>query len=135
MALPASEDVLADWEVVDAFLAAARGGDVTRLLDLLAPAVVLTGDGAAVSLGTPDRIAGRQEVARFFNGAAKAAVPAFVEDRPGAAWTHGGQTRVALAFTVVEGLVTRIEFRAAAAVLAGTQARKGHQPVDRGAPD
>ncbi len=131
---PAPEDALADWEVVDAFLAAARGGDITRLLDLLAPDVVVTGDAAAVRLGTPERIAGRQEVAQFFDGAAKAAVPVFVDDRPGAAWIHRGQTRVAFDFTVVDGLITRIEFRSEAAVLAVTQPRKGAKRVDRGVP-
>ena len=73
VAQPAPEDALADWEVVDAFLAAARGGDLDRLLDLLAPDVVVTGDAAAVAMGTPERIAGRQDVAAFFDGAAKAA--------------------------------------------------------------
>lgn len=85
---PAPEDALADWEVVDAFLAAARGGDFSRLLGLLAPDVVVTGDPAAVAIGTPERIAGQKEVAGFFNGAAKAAFPVFIEDRPGAAWMH-----------------------------------------------
>ena len=132
---PASADALADWEVVDAFLAAARGGDIARLLDLLAPDVVVTGDAAAVALGTPERITGRQEVAQFFNGAAKAALPVFVKNRPGAAWIHRGSTRVAFDFTVADGQVTRIQFRAEAAILAGTQPRKGAEPVDRGAPD
>ena len=35
VAQPAPEDALADWAVVDAFLAAARGGDLARLLDLV----------------------------------------------------------------------------------------------------
>lgn len=129
---PAPEDALAEWEVVDAFLAAARGGDLARLLDLLAPDVVVTGDAAAVELGTPARIAGRQEVAQFFDGAAKAALPVFVGGRPGAAWVHRGETRVAFDFTVVGGRVTRIEFRAEAEVLAGTQLRKRARAVDRG---
>ena len=34
---PPAEDQLADWEVVDAFMAAAREGDFDRLLRLLAP--------------------------------------------------------------------------------------------------
>lgn len=122
---PAPEDALADWEVVDAFLAAARGGDFGRLLGLLAPHVVVTGDAAAVAMGTPERIAGRKEVAEFFNGAAKAALSVFVEDRPGAAWVHRGDPRVAFDFTVVDGMVTRIEFRAEPAVLAGVRTRKG----------
>ncbi len=132
---PMPEDALADWEVVDAFLTAARGGDFGRLLDLLAPDVVVTGDAAAVAMGTPERIAGQREVAQFFNGSAKAAMPAFVESRPGAAWLHRGEARVAFDFTVVDGVVTRIEFRADAAVLAGVRTRKGEQPVDRGARD
>ena len=130
---PAPEDALADWEVVDAFLTAARGGDLGRLLGLLAPDVVVTGDAAAVAMGTPARIAGRQEVAQFFDGAAKAALPVFVEDRPGAAWVHRGRARVAFDFAVAHGVVTRIAFRAEPALLAGVRARRGSSPVDRGA--
>lgn len=131
---PAPEDALADWEVVDAFLAAARGGDFTRLLGLLAPGVVVTGDAAAVAIGTPQHIAGRHAVAQFFNGAAKAALPVFLDDRPGAAWVHRGETRAVFDFTVLHGLVTRIEFRAEPTVLAGVRSRKADKPVDRGAP-
>jgi len=130
---PAPDDALADWEVVDAFLAAARGGDFGRLLSLLAPDVVVTGDAAAVAMGTPERIAGREEVAQFFNGAAKAALSVFVEHRPGAAWVHRGEAKVAFDFTVLDGVVTRIAFRAEPAVLAGVQSRKDEEPVDRGA--
>jgi len=130
---PAPKDALADWEVVDAFLAASRGGDFGRLLGLLAPDVVVSGDAAAVAMGTPERIAGREEVAHFFDGAAKAALPVFVEHRPGAAWVHRGEARVAFDFSVLDGVVTRIEFRAEPAVLAGVRGRKGEEPVDRGA--
>jgi RNA polymerase sigma-70 factor (ECF subfamily) len=128
---PAPEDALADWEVVDAFLSAARGGDLSRLLELLAPDVVVTGDAAAVSMGTPEQIAGREVVAAFFDGAAKAALPVFVEDRPGAAWVQRGEAKVAFDFTVVGGAVTRIAFRADPVVLAGVRARRGDSPVDR----
>lgn len=129
---PAPEDALAAWEVVDAFLEAARGGDLDRLLGLLAPDVVVTGDAAAVAMGTPDRIAGRQDVAQFFDGAAKAALSAFVQRRPGAAWVHRGVARVAFDFTVVNGLVTGIEFRADAAVLSDVRLRQRNRPVDQG---
>ncbi len=135
VAQPAAEDALADWEVVDAFLSAARGGDFDRLLGLLAPDVVVTGDALAVAMGTPERIDGRQDVADFFNGAAKAARPVFVEHRPGAAWLHHGETKVAFDFTVLGGVVARIEFRAEPAVLARVRSRKGSKPIDRGARD
>lgn len=122
---PAREDALTDWEVVDAFLAAAKGGDFSRLLELLAPDAVVEADSVAVTLGTPQRIAGRREVADFFNGAAKAAFPVFVGDRPGAAWVHRGQARVAFDFTVADGVVSRIDFRADPVVLERVKARQG----------
>lgn len=127
------EDVPADWEVVDAFLAAARGGDLDRLLQLLAPDVVVTGDAAAVALGTPDRICGRQDVARFFDGAAKAALAAFVAQRPGAAWVHRGDVRVAFDVSVLQGRVTGIALCADPAVLAAVRLRRGGAPLDRAA--
>lgn len=112
------EDGPADWEVVDAFLAAARGGDFGQLLHLLAPAVVVTADAAAVATGTPERLEGRQAVATMFNGAAKAALPVLLGERPGAAWYHRGEVRVVFDFTVEDGVVTAIIFRADPGVLA-----------------
>ena len=55
---------------------------------------------------------GPDEVASFFNGAAAAAFPVFVEDRPGAAWIHRGEVKVAFDFTVEAGRVRRLRFRA-----------------------
>ena len=126
---PPPEDALADWEVVDAFLTAARGGDVARLLQLLAPDVLVSADAAAVALGSPERVSGRSEVAAFFDGAAKAALPALVDGRPGAAWVHRGEHRVAFDFSVVDGLVTGIRFRAEPALLATVQGRRGADPA------
>lgn len=121
----ATEDALADWEIVDAFMAAAREGDFTRLLELLAPDVVVSADAAASALGTPTRLEGPDEVASFFNGAAKAAFPVFVEDRPGAAWIHRGEVKVAFDFTVAAGQVCRLQFCAADDVLARVRRREG----------
>jgi RNA polymerase sigma factor (sigma-70 family) len=123
--LAPSEDALADWEVVDAFLAAARGGDFGRLVELLAPDVVVSADAAAIALGTPAHLEGVDDVANFFNGAAKTAFPVFVEDRPGAAWMHRGEAKVAFDFAIASGRVRRLTFRAADAVLAGLRRRDG----------
>lgn len=122
---PAQEDQPADWEVVDAFLAAAREGDFARLLHLLAPGAVVTADEAALLAGTPGRIDGRHEVAAFFNGAAAAALPVFIDDRPAAAWFHRGEPRVAFDFVVVEGVVSRIDFRADPTLLSAVVQRRG----------
>ncbi len=125
VAQPTPEDHQPDWAVVDAFLAAARGGDFGRLMELLAPDAVTIGDAAAVALGTPARTEGGREVAEMFNGAAKAAVAVFVGERPGAAWLQRGEFRVAFDFTIEEGLVRRIDFRADPEVLAGVTRRRG----------
>ena len=117
-----------DWRVVDAFLAAARSGEFSRLLELLAPDVVVAGDPVAVDLGTPARIEGRDEVARFFDGAAAAALPVFVHGRPGAAWFDRGAARVAFDFRVSGGVVTRIDFRAESESLESISRRRDGAP-------
>ncbi len=125
---PHPEDLLADWEVVDAFMAAAKNGDFDRLLRLLAPDATVTADDAAVLVGTPRQIDGRDEVATFFNGSATAALPVFVGDRPGTAWFHLGAAKVAFDFHVSHGLVHAITFRAAPEVLARLVRRDGERP-------
>lgn len=127
VAQPRSEDPLADWEVVDAFMAAARQGDFARLLQLLAPDAVIAGDEAAVLMGTPARIAGAQEIATFFNGAAQAALPVYVGERAGSAWFDRGQARVVFDFSLADGVVQRIDFRAAPETLAQVARRDGAQ--------
>lgn len=120
-------DQLAEWEVVDAFMAAAREGNFDRLLRLLAPDADVVADDAAILAGTPDRIEGRDDVATFFNGSAHAALPVFVGDRPGSAWFHRGQAMVLFDFTVQDGLVCRITFRAEPQVLARVVRRDGEE--------
>lgn len=125
VALPQASDQIPDWAVVDAFLSAARNGDFERLIQLLSPDAAIAADGEAVAAGTPERIIGQQEVASFFNGAAKAALPALIEGRPGAAWFDRGTPRVAFDFTIANGAVTVITFRAHPHVLANISRRIG----------
>lgn len=129
VAQPSTEDGRADWQVVDAFLSAARGGDLGRLLDLLAPDVVVVGDADAVDTGTPARIDGRDAVAAMFNGAARSALATFSDGRPGAAWYLHGEAKVAFDFTVQDGRISHITFRAAPAVLAALTRRRGADPA------
>lgn len=114
-----------DWEVVDAFMAAARAGEFERLLSLLAPGASMTADAAAIAVGTPERIEGRQEVAEFLNGSAHAALAVFARERAGAAWYDRGVARVLFDFTVVDGRVASIVFRADPAVLCDVVRRDG----------
>lgn len=122
---PAAEDRLTDWEVVDAFMAAAREGDFDRLIQLLAPDVGVTADVAAIAAGTPELIEGQRQVAEFFNGSAHAALAVFTGDRPGFAWFHRGRAMVLFDFTVADGRVAGITFRAEPGVLQEVVRRDG----------
>lgn len=120
---PAPASRLDNTEVVDAFLLAAKGGDLERLLSLLAPDVVVEGaDATARALGTP-RLVGRQEVVGLVNGGMKTAFPVFIADRSGVAWLERGSYRVAFDFTIADGRVQRMDLRADPEVLATVRKR------------
>ena len=55
-------DLNAQWEVVDAFLAAARDGDFDRLVSVLHPDIVLRADGGAVA-ALSEHVRGAEAVA------------------------------------------------------------------------
>lgn len=54
--------------VVTAFLAACDGGDLSRVMDLLAPEVVLFSDGGGLAAAARTPIVGRERVAQFIGG-------------------------------------------------------------------
>jgi RNA polymerase sigma factor (sigma-70 family) len=56
-------DLATQWEVVDAFLAAARDGDFDALVAVLDPDVVLRADGGAVRAGASHEVRGARAVA------------------------------------------------------------------------
>lgn len=96
-------------EIVDAFLAASRGGDFDALLALLDPDVVLRADVAAVRMGSAPEVLGAADVAATFSGRARAAQPALVNGAAGAVWAPGGLPRVVFAFTIAGGKIFQIE--------------------------
>jgi RNA polymerase sigma-70 factor (ECF subfamily) len=75
----ADADVASQRPVVDAFLAAARSGDMAGLLAVLDPDVVLRADPAAVHLGGVPELRGAEAVAANFRGKAQAARAALVD--------------------------------------------------------
>jgi RNA polymerase sigma factor (sigma-70 family) len=95
--------------VVDAFLAASRGGDFDALLALLDPDVVLRADHAAVQAGAAGEVRGAAAVAEQFSGRARFARPALVDGAVGAVWAPGGRPRVVFAFTIARGRVVGID--------------------------
>jgi hypothetical protein len=99
-------------EVVDAFLAASRGGDFNALLAMLDPDVVLRADDAAVQTGASREVRGAAAVADTFAGRARTAQPALVNGVAGAVWARGGRPRVVFAFTIRGGKIVEIDLLA-----------------------
>jgi RNA polymerase sigma factor (sigma-70 family) len=108
-------------ELVDAFLAASREGDLARLVALLDPDVVVRADAAAVAMNAAARAArpsapqlkaeirGAREVAGTVMGGARALRPALVDGVPGAVFAQGGKPSVVFAFTFRGSRIVRIE--------------------------
>jgi RNA polymerase sigma-70 factor (ECF subfamily) len=106
-------------EVVEAFLAASRGGDFEALLAVLDPEVVLRADHAAVAAslaraaaGAPvlaPEMRGAAVVAEAFRGRAQGAQRALINDVLGLAWAPGGQPRAVFSFTVADGRIVGID--------------------------
>ncbi len=111
-------DLTRKREVVDAFLAASRGGDFYALLAVLDPDVVLRADSAAMAAGASREVRGARAVAETFKGRARAAQPALVNGAAGAVWALGGQPRVVFGFTITRGKIVAIDLLADPAHLA-----------------
>jgi RNA polymerase sigma-70 factor (ECF subfamily) len=103
--------------IVDAFLTAARGGDLAALLDLLAPDAFMRADLVAQTMGTDGIYDGPDAVAARLNGA-RGAAPVTIDGELGAAWIQAGETKVAFVFHVDDGLVREVELIADPTVLA-----------------
>jgi RNA polymerase sigma-70 factor (ECF subfamily) len=103
--------------VVDAFLTAARGGDLATLLSLLAPDAVMRADLIGQRMGTDAVYEGAAAVAARFNGA-RGVAPVTIDGELGAAWIHARAVKVAFVFHVEAGLVREVELIADPEVLA-----------------
>jgi RNA polymerase sigma-70 factor (ECF subfamily) len=102
--------------VVDAFLHAARGGDVTALLTLLAPDVVRVGDPTVLPPGVLAELRGARTVAKeitVLGRQSRFAEPALVGGRVGVVVAPRGRLSLALAITVEDDLIARYEVIAA----------------------
>ncbi|MEU1284363.1 sigma-70 family RNA polymerase sigma factor [Kitasatospora sp. NPDC005856] len=119
-ALP-PEPLAGHRRVVEAFLAAARGGDLADLLAVLAPDVVRRADPAALGPGRAPVARGAQAVARettVFGRRARYGVVALVDGAPGILIAPDGRLRLVLRVAVADGRVAGYEVVAAPARLA-----------------
>jgi RNA polymerase sigma-70 factor (ECF subfamily) len=95
--------------VIDAFLAAARGGDFSALLAVLDPDVVVRADGAAVRMGAVAETRGAEAAASGFTKRARGAQPALVDGVPGIVWAPKGVPRVVFIMSIVGERITGID--------------------------
>jgi len=102
-------DVTRQREIVDAFLAAARGGDFDALLAVLDPDIVFRADPVAVKMGGAAELRGAAAVAETFKGRAQAAKPALVDGSVGVAVIMGGRLRIMLRLAIAEGRIVTID--------------------------
>jgi len=111
-------DLRRQRKIVDAFLAAARGGDFEALLEVLDPDIVLRADQIAVrnaakaAAGAPrlaPQIRGAGAVAAALKGTMRAARPALVDNQIGVAWAVGGVPRAVFVVTFDGDRITDID--------------------------
>ena len=103
-------DLTRQREVVDAFLAAARGGDFNALLAVLDPDVVLRSDRAAMRPGVPAEVRGVNAVTTLaLKGRARAAQPALVNGAVGVIVAPRGRLMMVLDFTIRDGKIVAID--------------------------
>src|SRR5438094_698099 len=106
-------DLSAQWEVVEAFHAAARDGDFETLVAVLDPDVVLRADGGLT--GVTQHLRGAQTVAGqavMWSRADLAIRPALVNGVPGVVTMRDGRPFSIGAFTVRNGRIVEIDFLA-----------------------
>jgi RNA polymerase sigma factor (sigma-70 family) len=106
-------DLARQREVVDAFFAAARGGDFEALLAVLDPDVVARADqGAPGAPGASREVRGAREVAEqalTFSQFAQFAKPALVNGAAGVVAGAGGRLFAVMGFTVRRGKIVEID--------------------------
>jgi len=96
-------------QVAEAFLAAARAGDLEALLAVLDPGAVFRADPEAVRLGGPAEIRGAHGIAAAFKGRAQGAQPVLINGAVGLLVAVAGELRLLLQLTLAEGRIAAIE--------------------------
>ena len=105
-------DLTRQRRVVDAFLAAARGGDFDALLALLDPDVVLRADRAAGPTPAPIVLHGVRRVAKgalLASERVRFTQPALVNGAVGLVMAPRGRLFLVLGFTITDGKITEID--------------------------
>lgn len=115
---PASAAAAVDSSVVDAFLAAAAGGELDRMVALMTGDCVRVVDAALIPSGTPTVVTGARTIARettLFADRIRASALMHVDGRPVHVIAPGGHLLAVIDITTRERRVTRIHISRASA--------------------
>lgn len=99
-------------QIVTAFLAASRGGDIPALLELLAPDVMRRVDPVLVPAGVPTELRGAADVAtetQRFTARTRAGAVLLVDGAPGIAIAPGGRLLAVLRIGIGNGRIHTID--------------------------
>jgi len=102
-------------QVVDAFLAASRGGDFEALVAVLDPDIVLRADYGAAPFGVAKLVRGAETVARqalMFSHLAQFARPALVNGALGLVNIQHGKLASVMGLTIVDGKIVAMDILA-----------------------
>jgi RNA polymerase sigma factor (sigma-70 family) len=105
-------DLTRRWEIVEAFLAAAREGDLQALLALLDPDAVRRADRWVIPATEPAELRGARDVAegtlRYARTATRFARPALIDGDPGLVVAPHGRLSIALTIHIDNVKITEI---------------------------
>lgn len=99
-------------EIIEAFLDAARGGDLTKLVSLMAPDVVRSVDARLLPSGAPTEVQGATAVAeetRSFADRIRASVPLTIDGQVGAVIAPGGHPFAVIRFHIADEVIASFE--------------------------
>jgi len=105
-------DLTQQREIIDAFLAAMRGGDVEALVAVLDPEFVIRADSAAVPPGAPREVRGARNWAKqalAFSRGVRFAQPALVNGAVGVVVAPRGRLFRVLRVTITSGKIVQID--------------------------
>lgn len=111
-AAPPPRNITDQLDIVEAFLSAARGGDIERLITLMAPDVVRTVDPTLIPSGAATLVRGARAVAeetRSFVDRIVLATTLLVDGRAGAVIAPGGHPFAIIRMGIRNGLVAHID--------------------------
>jgi RNA polymerase sigma-70 factor (ECF subfamily) len=107
---PPAPDIAAQCELVEAFLAASRNGELEKIVAMLDPEVVFRADSAAMRGKRPAEVRGAQAVSKMYKGRAQGAGLALLDGKPGIVVSPTpGEVMLLIRLTFADGRIAGID--------------------------